>query len=113
LDSFTLQCGDPSGTGVGGPGYEFDDENLPLDRHPPYPRGTVAMANTAPNGNGSQFFMVYRDGDIDPSYPVFGTVTEGLDVLDRIASAGADDSQGSGVGRPKLDVTIQSVTVST
>ena len=109
---FVLQCGDPGGTGTGGPGYRFSDENLPTGQHPAYPRGTVAMANAGPGTNGSQFFLVYQDSDIDPNYTVFGTVSAGLDVLDKVARGGTDDSGGTGDGRPKLDVTIQSVKVN-
>jgi peptidyl-prolyl cis-trans isomerase B (cyclophilin B) len=106
---YVLQCGDPSGSGQGGPGYRFGDENLPTTAKPAYPQGTLAMANAGPGTNGSQFFLVYKDSDIDPNYTVFGTITGGLDVLDKIAAAGEDDSNGPGDGRPKLAVTITSV----
>ncbi len=106
---YVLQCGDPSGSGQGGPGYQFGDENLPTTAKPAYPRGTLAMANAGPGTNGSQFFLVYKDSDIDPNYTVFGTVTGGLDILDKVAAAGEDDSNGPGDGRPKLQVTITSV----
>lgn len=107
---YVLQCGDPSGTGQGGPGYQFDDENLPsAAARPAYPRGTLAMANAGPGTNGSQFFMVYKDSQIDPNYSVFGKITKGLDVLDKIAAAGSDNSNGPGDGRPKLEVTISRV----
>jgi peptidyl-prolyl cis-trans isomerase B (cyclophilin B) len=107
---YVLQCGDPGKDGQGGPGYRFDDENLPITSKPAYPRGTVAMANAGPGTNGSQFFLVYRDSDIDPNYSVFGTITAGLDVLDRIAAGGADDSNSPGDGHPRLDVTISKVS---
>jgi peptidyl-prolyl cis-trans isomerase B (cyclophilin B) len=106
---YVLQCGDPTGTGAGGPGYRFDDENLPVGQQPAYPRGTVAMANGGPGTNGSQFFLVYRDSDIDPNYSVFGTVTTGLDVLEKVAAAGTDDANGPGDGRPKREITISQV----
>jgi peptidyl-prolyl cis-trans isomerase B (cyclophilin B) len=106
---YVLQCGDPSGTGQGGPGYQFDDENLPTKSRPAYPRGTLAMANAGPGTNGSQFFLVYKDSEIDPNYSVFGKITKGLDVLDKIAAAGTDDSNGAGDGHPKLEVTITRV----
>jgi peptidyl-prolyl cis-trans isomerase B (cyclophilin B) len=109
---FVLQCGDPSGNGDGGPGYRFSDENLPTGQHPAYPRGTVAMANAGPGTNGSQFFLVYADSDIDPNYSVFGTITGGLDVLDKVAKGGTDDTTGSGDGHPKLAVTVRSVKIS-
>src|SRR3954447_4567310 len=107
---FVLQCGDPSGTGEGGPGYRFDDENLPTNRKPAYPKGTVAMANAGAGTNGSQFFLVYRDSEIDPNYPVFGSVTAGLDVVEKVAAAGTDDSNGPGDGRPKVAVTISQIS---
>jgi peptidyl-prolyl cis-trans isomerase B (cyclophilin B) len=106
---YVLQCGDPSATGQGGPGYQFDDENLPTKSKPAYPRGTLAMANSGPGTNGSQFFLVYKDSAIDPNYSVFGRITAGLDVLDRIAAAGTDESNGPGDGHPKLEVTISRV----
>ncbi|GIJ64485.1 peptidylprolyl isomerase [Virgisporangium aurantiacum] len=93
-----LQCGDPSGTGEGGPGYRYKDE-LPTDLPPAptdptgarkvYKRGTLAMANAGPDTNGSQFFLVYKDSALRPNYTIFGTVDPaGMDVLDRIAAAG-------------------------
>jgi peptidyl-prolyl cis-trans isomerase B (cyclophilin B) len=106
---YVLQCGDPSGTGQGGPGYRFGDENLPTTSRPAYPRGTLAMANAGPGTNGSQFFLVYKDSEIDPNYSVFGRITAGIDVLDKIAAAGTDDSNGPGDGHPKLEVTINRV----
>jgi peptidyl-prolyl cis-trans isomerase B (cyclophilin B) len=108
---YVLQCGDPSGSGTGGPGYQYADENLPIDRHPAYPRGTIAMANAGPNTNGSQFFLVFKDSEIDPNYTVVGTIAGGLEVLDKVAEAGTDNSGGTGDGQPKLAVTINSVTV--
>ena len=105
-DPKMLQCGDPSGTGSGGPGYRFHDETKPGTS---YPRGTLAMANSGPNTNGSQFFLVFGDSPLPPSYTVFGTVDQpGLQVLDRIAAAGTAD--GSGDGPPKLPVRIDSAT---
>jgi peptidyl-prolyl cis-trans isomerase B (cyclophilin B) len=93
-----LQCGDPSGTGSGGPGYRYRDE-LPTDLPPAptdptgvrrlYARGTLAMANAGPDTNGSQFFLVYADSALRPNYTIFGTVTpRGLATLDRIAAGG-------------------------
>ena len=107
---YVLQCGDPSGSGQGGPGYRFSDENLPTGQKPAYPRGTLAMANAGPGTNGSQFFLVYRDSDIDPNYTVFGTITAGMDVLEKIAAGGTDDSNGPGDGRPKIETTISQVS---
>ncbi len=104
---YVLQCGDPTGTGSGGPGYSFNDENL---TGATYPGATLAMANAGPNTNGSQFFLVYKDTQLPPSYTPFGTITGGLDVLTKIAAAGTAD--GSGDGHPKLPVNITSVTIS-
>lgn len=101
-----LQCGDPAGTGLGGPGYSFADE---LDGAMTYPAGTVAMANSGPNTNGSQFFMVYGDSVLEPAYTVFGKVTGGLDVLTKIAAAGI--SGGGQDGSPATPITITKVAV--
>jgi peptidyl-prolyl cis-trans isomerase B (cyclophilin B) len=100
-----LQCGDPTGTGGGGPGYEFADENLDAAT---YDRGTVAMANAGPGTNGSQFFLVYGDSPLPPAYTPFGTITSGLEVLDEVAAAG---STPPGDGAPELPISIQTVSV--
>ena len=104
-----LQCGDPTGTGGGDPGYKFPDENL---EGATYPRGTVAMANSGPDTNGSQFFLVYADSSLPPSYTPFGTITAGLDVLDKVAAAGVQAGARSGDGKPALPVQIQTVQVA-
>ena len=106
---FVLQCGDPSGTGRGGPGYAFADENL---EGATYPRGTVAMANAGPGTNGSQFFLVYKDSQLPPSYTPFGTITEGLEILDTVAAAGAAPAGPGGNTAPNLPVQIKTVTVA-
>ena len=81
-----LQCGDPTGTGTGGPGYSFDDE---LSGDETYPAGTLAMANAGPNTNGSQFFIVYEDTQLPPAYAVFGTVDEaGVKTVQEVAGEG-------------------------
>jgi peptidyl-prolyl cis-trans isomerase B (cyclophilin B) len=98
-----LQCGSPDGSGNGGPGYSFADENL---EGATYERGTVAMANSGPATNGSQFFLVYEDSALPPHYTPFGTITSGLDVLEEIAEAGSDESNGVGDGKPNLPVQI-------
>ncbi|MCU1664304.1 MAG: peptidyl-prolyl cis-trans isomerase [Pseudonocardiales bacterium] len=113
-----LQCGDPTGSGSGGPGYTINDEP-PTGLAPAangsvvYPRGTVAMAKTsAPNSGGSQFFLVYADSTLPPDYTVFGTIgAPGLATLDAVAKAGSDNSNGTGDGKPVTPVSIQSVTV--
>ncbi|MFR9731895.1 peptidylprolyl isomerase [Saccharopolyspora sp. MS10] len=105
-----LQCGDPTGSGSGGPGYAFDDETFPELK---YGRGYLAMANSGPNTNGSQFFMVYGDAPLSPDYTVFGTISEdGLQVIDEVARAGHDgafDAQAGG-GHPNTEVTFNKVT---
>ncbi|WP_436770870.1 peptidylprolyl isomerase [Yinghuangia sp. YIM S09857] len=104
---FVLQCGDPTGTGTGGPGYQFADENL---TGATYPAGTVAMANAGPGTNGSQFFLVYKDTQLPPQYTPFGTVTGGMDVLQQVADDGVWD--GSGDGPPKALIVLDKVTVT-
>ncbi|MEU2037340.1 peptidylprolyl isomerase [Nocardia niwae] len=102
---YVLQCGDPTATGMGGPGYRFPDENL---ADATYPAGTIAMANAGPGTNGSQFFVVYRDAPLPPSYTPFGRVTAGMDVLTSIAAAGVKD--GSSDGEPAAEVVLDSVS---
>jgi peptidyl-prolyl cis-trans isomerase B (cyclophilin B) len=94
-----LQCGDPTGTGSGAPGYSFNDENL---AGATYPAGTVAMANAGPNTNGSQFFFVWKNTTLAPAYTPFGTVIGGMNVLQRIAAAGDDQQNHAGDGYPNL-----------
>jgi peptidyl-prolyl cis-trans isomerase B (cyclophilin B) len=107
-----LQCGDPSGTGQGGPTYKFGQE---VTAETTYPRGTIAMANSgSPNSTGSQFFLCFTDTMLSPDYTAVGTVDEaGLAVLDQIAAAGNDGSfePSPGGGAPKTPVTIESMTV--
>ncbi|MGB3351521.1 MAG: peptidylprolyl isomerase [Mycobacterium sp.] len=114
-----LQCGDPTGDGTGGPGYQFANE-YPTNQYQPddpalmqpvlYPRGTLAMANAGPGTNGSQFFLVFRDSQLPPNYTVFGTIDEtGLATLDKIAAEGTVD--GGPDGPPKLDVNITSIAL--
>jgi peptidyl-prolyl cis-trans isomerase B (cyclophilin B) len=106
---FVLQCGDPTGSGTGGPGYTIPDENL---AGATYGAGTLAMANTGqPHTGGSQFFLCYNDTQLPPQYTPFGHITQGLDVLKAIAANGEDDSNGPGDGHPKSPVIIQKFTV--
>ncbi len=105
---YVLQCGDPTGTGSGGPGYQFEDENL---TGATYPAGTVAMANAGPNTNGSQFFFTWKDTTLHPNYTPFGVVVGGLDVLQRIAAAGEDDQNGAGDGYPNVFVKFLYVQI--
>jgi peptidyl-prolyl cis-trans isomerase B (cyclophilin B) len=107
---FVLQCGDPAGTGSGGPGYKFADENLAGAR---YTAGTVAMANSGPGTNGSQFFLVYKNSlSLPANYTPFGTIVSGLNIIQKVAQAGSDNSNATGDGHPKDKVDIQSVTIS-
>ncbi|MFA6432698.1 MAG: peptidylprolyl isomerase [Candidatus Paceibacterota bacterium] len=110
IEGFMIQGGDPTGTGMGGPGYKFADE---LDSNTPsykagYVRGTVAMANSGPNTNGSQFFIMHKDTPLPHSYTIFGRVVSGMDVVDAIAA-----SQVDGNDKPLTAVTMQAVTVAT
>jgi peptidyl-prolyl cis-trans isomerase B (cyclophilin B) len=107
---FVLQCGDPTGTGSGGPGYQFYTENL---KGATYPAGTVAMARAqSSDSNGSQFFLVYKNTPLPASYTPFGTITSGLNVLQAVAKAGTDNSNRAGDGHPKEKVQIENVTIS-
>jgi peptidyl-prolyl cis-trans isomerase B (cyclophilin B) len=118
VNSFAvLQCGDPTGQGTGGPGYQFANE-YPTNQYQPdnpglqqpvlYPRGTLAMANAGPGTNGSQFFLVYQDSQLPPNYTAFGTIdATGLATLDKIAAAGVDG--GGADGKPKLPVQVKSI----
>jgi peptidylprolyl isomerase len=106
IPGFVCQGGDPTGTGRGGPGYKFEDE---LPKAGQYELGSVAMANAGPNTNGSQFFLISgRSGmQLPPAYALFGKITVGLDVLDKMEKV----PTGSG-DRPITDVVINSVTIT-
>jgi peptidyl-prolyl cis-trans isomerase B (cyclophilin B) len=108
IDPFVLQCGDPTGTGSGGPGYKFANENLAGAK---YTQGTVAMANSGPNTNGSQFFIVYKNSKLAASYTPFGEVVKGLGIVQNVAKAGSDNANAAGDGHPKEKVVIESVTI--
>jgi peptidyl-prolyl cis-trans isomerase B (cyclophilin B) len=144
--SFLLQCGDPGTSGKGGPAYRYKteytppvlpnpspsasssasptasaDPNAPTGATATYSRGVIATWNDGtPDSNGSQFFIVYQDSVLNPNYTVFGTVTDGLDVVDKVAKGGHDgtfdkpDETGVtlGGGHPKITTTIQSLTIS-
>lgn len=108
---FVLQCGDPSGTGMGGPGYGIPEENLPKQVENNYPAGTLAMArSSAPGSGGSQFFIVYEDTTLGADYTIFGKITEGLDLIKEIAAAGVDG--GSGDGAPAIKTAILKAEVT-
>jgi peptidyl-prolyl cis-trans isomerase B (cyclophilin B) len=105
IRDFMIQGGDPTGTGRGGPGYTFEDE---FNQHK-IVRGALAMANAGPNTNGSQFFIVTTDAApwLDGKHTVFGRVTDGMDVVDRIEGTDTD-----GQDRPRSDIKIESVELS-
>jgi peptidyl-prolyl cis-trans isomerase B (cyclophilin B) len=107
---FVLQCGDPTGTGTGGPGYTIPDE---LSGHEKYVPGTLAMANTGqPDTGGSQFFIVYRKTPLPPQYTVFGQLdAAAVTRVQKAAAQGSDEAYGQGDGHPKVPVTIDSVSV--
>ena len=107
---YILQCGDPTGKGSGGPGYGFANENL---TGATYPAGTLAMATSgAVDGNGSQFFLVYQDSSLPPSYTPFGKIVSGLNILQTVAKGGYGKPLSSGGGgAPKEKVEIESVTI--
>lgn len=107
---FVLQCGDPTATGSGGPQFTYPDENLPANKTNNYPAGTVAMANSGPNTNGSQFFLVYANTTLAPSYTIWGTITSGLDIVKAIAKAGAIG--GAPDGKPAKTISISKVLVN-
>lgn len=132
---YVLQCGDPSGTGSGGPSYLFANEYVPptptpsatasaspeatADASTPatvtYEKGVLAMAHSsAANSNGSQFFIVYKDSPLAADYTIFGKVTQGLDIVEKVAKAGvtaASDGTASADGKPAETISIQSITI--
>jgi len=107
IPGFMIQGGDPQGTGMGGPGYKFADEPVSGT----YTRGTVAMANSGPNTNGSQFFIMHADYALPPNYVIFGHLNSGLETLDKIATA-PTIQDGAENSKPVEPVVINSVTVT-
>lgn len=112
---YVVQCGDPTGTSAGNPGYSFGMENAPTDAK--YPAGTLAMARGSdPSSNSGQFFFVYQDTEIvDPTgtgYSVFGKVTSGIDILRAVAAKGDDGTSSAGGGSPAQPIGIQKITVT-
>ncbi|MGB7979210.1 MAG: peptidylprolyl isomerase [Candidatus Nanopelagicales bacterium] len=108
---YVLQCGDPTASGTGGPGFTVPDENLPEAGDANYPAGTVAMANAGPGTAGSQFFLVYQDTTLPADYTIWGQVTEGRDIVEKVAAAGAQGDKGDGA--PLAPIGIEKATVST
>ncbi|NHO81619.1 peptidylprolyl isomerase [Micromonospora sp. CMU55-4] len=119
-----LRCGDPTGTGLGGPTYSFFDENVPAAPEPSpsaspapgqpatYPKGTVAMIGNPPGSNGSQFLIFFKDASPEkPAYSVVGKVTGGLDVVEKIGAMPTEDNGNGAKVKPKTQILVQSVTV--
>lgn len=102
IEDFMIQGGDPSGTGAGGPGYAFDDEQVTRS----YTRGIIAMANSGPNTNGSQFFIMHNDTPLPASYTIFGEVVSGIETVDKIATGEVEGDS------PVNPVTINSITIA-
>jgi peptidyl-prolyl cis-trans isomerase B (cyclophilin B) len=124
---YILQCGDPSGTGKGGPSYTYSPENMPADSRPTYTTGMVAVGTPPnPSDNGSQFFIVYKNTEDDPAqaqsptsilpgqFTVLGTVTSGMDVVQKVAAGGLTPASKSdpNTGKPKTALNITTLTVS-
>lgn len=107
ISGFMIQGGDPRGDGTGGPGYRFDDE--PFEGE--YEKGIVAMANSGPNTNGSQFFIMHADYPLPKDYVIFGKVTEGIEVIDKIAESPVTQNSMGEMSKPKNPVSIISVEI--
>jgi cyclophilin family peptidyl-prolyl cis-trans isomerase len=103
IPGFMIQGGDPTGTGMGGPGYKFADEKFAGE----YKRGTIAMANSGPNTNGSQFFIMHADYPLPPNYVIFGKTVQGLEVVDKISAGKTGPND-----RPVEPVTITSIEIT-
>lgn len=112
ISGFMIQGGDPNGDGTGGPGYKFDDE--PITK--PYTRGTIAMANSGPNTNGSQFFIMHKDYQLPPNYVIFGQINpqdkQSMDTLDAIAATPVTQNMFGEKSTPTEKVTINSITIT-
>ncbi len=109
VDSNVLHCGDPTATGMGGPNFEYENENLPNAESDNYPEGTVAIWNSKGITNGSQFFIVYADSTLPANYSIWGKVVKGLDIVKAIAKEGVAD--GTNDGLPKRTLAIEKVKV--
>ncbi|GBD11193.1 putative peptidyl-prolyl cis-trans isomerase [bacterium HR23] len=107
IKGFMVQTGDPTGTGMGGPGYTFEDEPVRRD----YTPGIVAMANAGPNTNGSQFFIMHGSAPLPKAYTIFGQVAQGMEVVDRIANTPVTAGPGGELSRPTRDVRILRVEI--
>lgn len=107
IKGFMIQGGDPNGDGTGGPGYKFNDEPITGE----YTRGTVAMANSGPNTNGSQFFIMHQDYSLKKNYVIFGKVTRGMEVVDKIADSPVQPSSSGENSRPVNPASITEITI--
>ena len=111
ISGFMIQGGDPMGTGMGGPGYTFSDEPITRD----YTRGALAMANSGPNTNGSQFFLMHQNGNLPKKYVIFGSIdasdSASLTTLDIIAESPVGNNGQGETSKPLAPVTISSVTI--
>lgn len=110
VPGFMFQSGDPTGTGMGGPGYNIFDDPVPADAK--YTTGVMAMANTGqPNSGGSQFFIMLGDVDLPPTYSIFGKVTAGQDVLAKLNQTQVTDNGQGELSKPVTPIEISSITV--
>jgi cyclophilin family peptidyl-prolyl cis-trans isomerase len=110
LPGFMFQSGDPTGTGMGGPGYDLPDDPVPASMR--YDKGVLAMANTGmPNSGGSQFFIMLDDYPLPPTYTIFGKVTSGTDVLDRIAKRPVTENDSGEPSKPVDPIGIYDITI--
>ena len=107
VKDFMIQGGDPKGDGTGDPGYKFTDEKITRD----YKRGIIAMANSGPNTNGSQFFIMHKDTSLPKNYVIFGQVTQGLETVDAIANVPTVEGGMGEQSKPTEKVTLQSVII--
>ncbi len=108
IKGFMIQGGDPTGTGRGNPGYQFNDD--PITEN--YTRGTIAMANAGPNTNGSQFFIMHKDYDLPKNYVIFGHVIKGIEVIDKIAESKVEASEMGEPSKPVEPIKLLSVTIT-
>ena len=107
IKGFMIQGGDPNGDGTGGPGYKFDDEPITGE----YARGTVGVANSGQNTNGSQFFIMHQDYSLEKNYVIFGKVTNGMEVVDKIADSPVQSSPSGENSRPVNPASITEITI--
>ena len=108
VKGFVIQGGDPTGTGAGGPGYKFQDEKIVKD----YEAGTVAMANAGPNTNGSQFFVCLQNVNLPKNYTIFGEVSSGMDVVDKLGQTPTKVAPTGEKSVPTEPVTLEKVTIT-